>query len=666
MDEQYPLRKSQRLFLPVVLIVVSVLLMVVARILEPVNRLVGDVRAAQELANGTESTENSANQFEKLDKLFTQSAQDFRDFRSTLGPLVYIGPMLGWIPAYGGELANAPALFELAEETMVGAQDTMTIGRMLNDEMEQAKATGGSAGVSLLKVAQSQKPTIQKIQAQLPRIQQARTRIDASRFSPKTQELLYQFDEVLALWQDGINALEIAPQWLGADRPRVYLLVAQNSDELRPTGGFITGVSLLRADRGKISVGDFQDSYLVDDLTKMHPPAPEPLLVRMYAWQWLFRDANWSPDFPTTALQLQSLYQFDRGIAPDGVIAVNLGSVSRLLEALGPVTVDPYNEQVDATNVVDRIQAYWASPLRVGSENDQWLKRKDFVGKLFETITKRIMVGDFNRVRMMRAVYDVAVAKDVLVYLNEMPIASGALYSGKDDALMVVDANLGWNKVDGNISRQADYSITYNADGTAKVVLALTYTNLSPGRDSFCVHQPLIFKSYDEMEQGCYWNYVRVVVPAGSQLLFSNTDSRALKEQEIPGRVSFGGFFLLERGARRTIRFEYLLPANSPSASAYTLHLEKQPGARPIPFLVHLTLPNDVKMRAIEPTVQLQQGNALYVPVLLDRDRQIVLIADTGSVNWGMPIILGLVAIVLVGIGFALRMRLRARNNAEI
>jgi hypothetical protein len=657
MDEQYPPQKSQRFILPVALIIISLLLILVARILEPVNRLVGDVRAAQELANGTESTANSANQFEKLDKLFAQSVQDFRDFRSTLGPLVYIGPMLGWVPNYGGELANAPALFDLAEETIVGAQDTMTIGRMLNDEMEQAKATGGSAGVSLLKVAQSHKPTIQKIQTQLPRIQQARAKIDASHLSPKTQELLYQFDDALLLWQDAVIALDVAPQWLGADRPRVYLLVAQNSDELRPTGGFITGVSLLRADKGKISVGDFQDSYLVDDLTKTHPPAPEPLLVRMYAWQWLFRDANWSPDFPTTALQLQSLYQFDRGIAPDGVIAVNLGSVSRLLEALGPVTVDPYNEQVDAANVVDRIQAYWSSPLRVGSENDQWLKRKDFVGKLFETITRRIMVGDFDRVRMMRAVYDIAMVKDVLVYLNDLPIASGALYSGKDDALMVVDANLGWNKVDGNISRQADYSVTYNADGTAKVVLAVTYMNLSPGRDSFCVHQPLIFKSYDEMEQGCYWNYVRVVVPAGSQLIFSNIDTRALTDLEVPGRTSFGGFFLLERGARRTIRFEYTLPAGIANASAYTLHLEKQPGARPIPFLVHLTLPNDVKMRVVEPTVQLQQGTELYVATLLDRDRQVVVVADTSVDSQWVLLALAVIVVMIVGLALGLRRR---------
>jgi hypothetical protein len=642
---------SRRLVLPIGLIIVSLLLIGTARILGSANRLVSDVRAMQSMMKGSDSAESPANQFEKLDTLFNQTTQDFRDLRSTIGPLVYLGPLLGWIPNYGGDLANVPALFDLGEQTIVGAQSTMIIGRTLNDEMEKAKTTGGSAGVALLKVAQSQQSEIQKAKTQLPQIRAARARVDASLMSPANQALLHQFDEVLALWLKGLDAFEIAPKWLGADRPRVYLLVAQNSDELRPTGGFVTGVSLLRVNQGKITVGDFQDSYLVDDLTKTHPPAPEPLLSQMYAWQWMFRDSNWSPDFPTSALQMQALYQFDRGLATDGVIAVNLGTVARLLDALGPVTVDPYNEQVDATNVLDRIQAYWASPQRLGTENERWQQRKDFVGRLFEAITRRLMSGDFNRVRMGRVLYDIALAKDVLVYSNDIPdIESGSLYTGKDDALMIVDANLGFNKVDGNVSRQAEYAITRNADGSMHVELSVTYTNLSPARESFCVHQPFYVGTYEELEQGCYWDYVRIVVPAGSQLTLLNTDLKPATEVVVPGRISFGGFFLLERGARRTIQFKYTLPPGVASASNYTLHLEKQPGAPPIPVLVHLTLPEGIRMRAVEPTAESQQGNELFVPVMLDRDQDVVFVSDPSSSTGWLQLALGLVVLVFVSV----------------
>jgi hypothetical protein len=43
-----------------------------------------------------------------------------------------------------------------------------------------------------------------------------------------------------------------APDLLGASGRRTYLILAQNNYELRPTGGFISGVGVLEVEDGRI------------------------------------------------------------------------------------------------------------------------------------------------------------------------------------------------------------------------------------------------------------------------------------------------------------------------------------------------------------------------------------------------------------------------------
>src|SRR5205085_6348840 len=95
--------------------------------------------------------------------------------------------------------------------------------------------------------------------------------------------------------------MESAPVLLGANTPQQYLMLAQNNDELRPTGGFISAVGVVKVDRGELSVEWFRDSFAVDDLSINHSPAPAPLEKYMWAEQWLLRDSNWYADFPTSA-----------------------------------------------------------------------------------------------------------------------------------------------------------------------------------------------------------------------------------------------------------------------------------------------------------------------------------------------------------------------------
>ncbi len=627
------MRLSRRLILPLVFVVVLVLLIQAARAIVIVRRLQADVATMQGVSDPSALIVGTAGSANDLPGLIEASARDFRDLRSTLGVFVHILPAFGWLPRYGGDLANAPALVEFGAEIATSAEETFLVADSLNRAVEAGRSSQSPIGVTLLYAAQAQIADIQSARDHLAAGMSARHRIDASALGASRREVIARLDRWLPLWKSGLDLLADAPALLGADQPRTYLLIAQNSDELRATGGFISGVAPLRIERGEISLGEFQDSLVVDDRSKPHPSPPEPLSRYMFAGEWLLRDANWSPDWPTSARQIEQLYQIDHGGALDGVVAVNLRLVPRLMEAVGPVDMEAYGERVDATNVVSRIQAYWSFPQVQAQQADWWSHRKDFVGQLLQVVVRRLMSGSFDRARLARAFSDAMTTKDLLFYVNKGEIAPrGALYDGAGDALMLVDSNVGFNKVDNTIARQAEYTIALDEAGAARASIVITYANKSPDIGTFCVQQPLYQGNYSDLQQGCYWDYVRVVVPAGAQLVRSAGVFDVKTEEVSPGRVAFGGYFVLPRGQTNTVRFDYRLPPVTQAESQYSLRWEKQPGAAPMPVTVSVILPSgysassDVPFRPTD--------DALQVDVLVDRDQVVALkMAPVGELD---------------------------------
>ena len=587
-----------------------------------------------------------------------------REIKSSVGILAYAGPLFGWLPRYGGDLANAPALLDFGERASFAAHDSLALGQALNGTTGTASPV--PIGVAALEVARTQGPLIAGAQASLAATARVRTRIDGAQLTPTLQDALYQFDQVLPVWKAGLDVLANAPTLLGADRPRTYLLVAQNSDELRASGGFVTGVAQVRVDQGRITVGEFQDSYAVDDLTQPHPSPPDALVQYMSAEQLLFRDGNWSPDFPTTARQLEDLYRIDQKIEADGVIAINQRAIPGFVEAFGSIAIDNPNENVDSNNVMPKIYQYWAPPPGDNPPSDWWEHHKDFLGKVFQAMMPRLMTGDFKQTVFARTFARSVASKDILIYLNDLNpgeatslLRGGTLYQGTDDALMIVDSNVGFNKVDPNIARQAAYAVTLDSAGSARATITITYTNQSPATSADCIHQPRYLPTYVEMQQGCYWDYVRVVVPAKSQLQSADSKLQPQTEDVNPGRTALGGYFVLRAGETRTVRFEYNLPLGNPAD--YVLHLEKQPGAPAFPLSVSVTLPGGWRVKSASPAPARAMNNTLEFVTTLDHDQDIRVSIDRGLSP--LAVASGLVGLGLLG-GIAF-WRSRRRKKVE-
>ena len=397
----------------------------------------------------------------------------------------------------------------------------------------------------------------------------------------------------------------VIPQLAGG-APRTVLLVFQNDDELRATGGFVSSVAELTLENGGLTDLAFMDSYAVEAHEAAHPPAPRPLARWMDAGILLFRDANWSADFCESAQVMAALYSMDMGRQVDLVVAVNASLAARLLAALGPIWLEGYDLEVTSANVHEVAATFWAQPLESpgieaqGAAWGEWLAhRKDIGAALVRALVERLGTLDTADLPGLATVLEEAIArKDLLVWApadrglqGDVTRAGwdGAVRPSSGDYVMVVESNVGWNKVNRRVSRTVAYRV--ELDGRiARAELTVTFENASPAGIP-CQHEARYGGSYVEMTEGCYWNYVRVLVPLGSELEQVDGLDGEIEITREAGKLAFGGLALIPAGQTRAVRWVYRLPpevvrVDEDGRYRYDLVVQKQPGVKALDLLV--------------------------------------------------------------------------------
>lgn len=152
----------------------------------------------------------------------------------------------------------------------------------------------------------------------------------------------------------GVTATRLAPELLGADGPRTYLLVVQNNAEIRSTGGLPGSASLLRVDDGDLELADQGSANdIVEHGRPIAPylPGEEETFTSLLVTD--FRDTTFTPDFPRAA-SLMTAYAdqtYDQRV--DGVISVDPVTLAAVLGAVGPVSAA--GTELDEGNAVRQL-----------------------------------------------------------------------------------------------------------------------------------------------------------------------------------------------------------------------------------------------------------------------------------------------------------------------
>ncbi len=533
---------------------------------------------------------------------------DFRSSRVELDKL----RLLVWMPFVRDRIEPADQLLATGTAAAEAARDVLTAGRDLAKILTETQGASGAVTGKLPDITTvfkdltpSQKREIlESVALNAPRLRLSASKVDSA---------LASFDSIsdtgvsgslksdlaplrgrLLDMRAGINAVlpvaEILPGVLGFPDEKTYLLFLENSTELRPTGGFLSMVGLLKVRDADLMSADVSDVYAYDGPSETFPrPAPpEPIRKYIGIDKWYLRDANWSPDFMVSAGVMQKFFGEESAIrfgtaAPhvDGVIAVTPRLAQDVLRLTGPITIDGH--KFDADNLIDELE--FQVEQGFAKEGISREERKNIVGQLLNETIRR--VSAFSLAQMLTLIADAQDAlkqRDILLYSDDPDLQrlileqgwGGQLADVKGDYLAWFDANLASLKTDAVMSRSLRYQVSPGAGGLIGKV-SMTYRN----RGTFT------WKSTR------YRTYARVYVPAGSELLSvaGALDNDKIKDPtgrpgkadigDELGRRWFGAFISVEPGDTRTLEFTFRLSpsvAAAVASGAYSLDIQKQAG----------------------------------------------------------------------------------------
>lgn len=127
------------------------------------------------------------------------------------------------------------------------------------------------------------------------------------------------------------------------------LLLLQNQNEPRSTGGFAGSMVLFEFGEELIT-WDFLDIYEVDRLVpgESQPAAPE--FFHNLSSTISLRDANFWPDFPTSAQAYQAFFESAGQKPPSTVVAINLNTIKTLMELSPPITLSKWDLTLNQYN----------------------------------------------------------------------------------------------------------------------------------------------------------------------------------------------------------------------------------------------------------------------------------------------------------------------------
>lgn len=520
------------------------------------------------------------------------------DLRLTVLPLFQGASILPWV----GETAGVvPALADAGRGMLDVGMDALAA-------IAASAQTHPDAG--LLQVVSRSIEESPQVYADLggraTQIRLGLDQIDTHHLAGFATSPVLQVQAVARLMEAGLHVSHAAPQLLGFDGPSTFLLLVQNNHELRPTGGFISALGTVTLDGGSLGDLEIKDSYQVVNHTVDHPPAPEAMRRYMGIELIFVRDANWSPDFPTTASLVRGLYAQDVGVAVDGVIAIDLHAVQNIIHALGPIELEGADEPVTGETFVEQIIQFWEAPidsdveLTTGEQdNNWWRQRKDFMPLLAQAALEKVRSGNINPLALAHAAVVSLDSGSIQAWFPDQELArtlNNFDWDGRVaapvgvDYIAPVDTNLGYNKVDAVLTRGLEYGVEWH-DGQATATATLHYHHPALNDDPVCEPDAHYQGSYTEMTQRCYFNFVRLFVPRGSELVSIEgvePDSIAVQPQLGPNNTTvFGGYFSMQPGTAHQVRFIYILPPTI-SPDEYALTIRRQAGTGPLPVVIRL------------------------------------------------------------------------------
>lgn len=375
---------------------------------------------------------------------------------------------------------------------------------------------------------------------------------------------------------------------LGVGQPTSYLILLGNDTEMRANGGFVGSYAKLTANYPNFDLS-FQDIYVPNGQLQGYVTPPTPVQEAFQHGSWELANADWEPDFPTTATTIRWFMEKGNEINPDNLVLLNLTTIKKILDVVGTFTVPEYNAQITPDNLYLFLQGKAEVDFFPGST-----QKKDTLTAVGSALEKSILKLPLNKkYRLAQIIYQDLVDQNILINSTNQSFQNllltknfaGALTTSTADTYLLVETNLGANKANAYVTRHTNHVITFQNDQTTHQI-TVTFNNSSPEANP---NPPFHYG-------GNYVAYLRFFIPQNAQNVkldreISNQDSKAINEYKTAtinpkyNLTEIGFWQTTPAQNQSTVSLSYTLPL---SQDQYSLTILKQHGLTTSPQNINI------------------------------------------------------------------------------
>ena len=392
---------------------------------------------------------------------------------------------------------------------------------------------------------------------------------------------------------------------------QTWVVIFQNSDELRAAGGFAGSYALVTLEDGVLSEVVVEDIYDADGQFAGYLEAPAGMKEYTSSSRGLrLPDANWFPHFPQSAQTMLQFFAFGKKRDIKGVITVNLPVAEAVLRLTGPLPIPDYNTEVTADNL--------HSVLR--EERDSFfpgsIQKKHILSQAVAVLRQRLLeLSPSQQLAIFAQLVSDASRKEIQIYaldpeletllsnygvtgevgLNELQkkqlVSDCPPHCTQPPRLLyLVESNVGINKTNRFIARSVTLS-----ENNGKITISIEFYNKAP-KNSTTLLSPavgLVESPLKQIANNGYANYQRLLVSPDYTL--ESATINGMPVDKIDSEVltydtatanQYG--FLIIILPEETATLEMELTPNLPQQTITDrpLLLQKQSGLAPTPYTI--------------------------------------------------------------------------------
>ena len=406
-----------------------------------------------------------------------------------------------------------------------------------------------------------------------PRIESMTTKMQTVKLPLGKTEMLSEHTQMLtkltAAYKENGEYLPLFRAFLGDGSDKLYLLAAQNSAEIRASGGFPGSMGTIRIEDGVLTIDDFKTVY---DMISVNPPTEAHITDTEYL---LFsgsldyaRDACYIPDFERVGEIWALAYESKNDEHIDGVISLTPVIIQKVLAYTGAVTLSDGTE-LNGDNATQMLQKDLYYKYLSSNSSYKISNANDYVDSLFAETAKIVMgklVDDFdiNRIADYSKIFtDGGKDRTILMWMEDETAESYVKAAGCSGALNDDPSNpeagvffsgangskLGWFvSLDTQIG-----DVTVNDDGSRTYDVTVTVSNDITRDDMYRAGNYIIGNYNGQVE-----SYLHLFAPAGGTISdFETSNSMTMNMDEYHGlEVAYNVEFMLAPSNPVTVTYK--------------------------------------------------------------------------------------------------------------